>query len=227
MPQRDVVVVGASAGGVDALIRLVAAIPANLPAAVLVVLHLSPRGRSNLAAILDRSGPLDAVEAADGAPLETGQIICARPDHHLVVEGEIIRVPRGAHENLHRPSVDVLFRSAAANHDARTCGIILSGALDDGTSGMRAIAATGGMTIVQDPDDALVPSMPQHVLEAIEPDHILAADEIGRRMPAMLRQPGRSSVRSLDEHRRALAMEVAIPLPRRPCLQQPDPPRGR
>jgi two-component system, chemotaxis family, protein-glutamate methylesterase/glutaminase len=182
VPQRDLVVIGASAGGVEALTRLVGELPARLPAAVLVVLHLSPDGPSNLPAILDRVGPLRAAAANEGDRLEQGLILCAPPDHHLTVHDGGVRVRRGPHENLHRPSVDVLFRSAALHRDGRTCGVVLSGALDDGTSGLRAIKRTGGMTIVQDPADALIPSMPLSAIQAVRPDHVLAADVIGRRL---------------------------------------------
>jgi two-component system, chemotaxis family, protein-glutamate methylesterase/glutaminase len=210
LPTRDLVLIGASAGGVDALIRLVGAMPADLDACVLVVLHLPPRGRTNLPAILTRSGPLPAVEAEDGMPLRRGRIMTAPADHHLVVDAEQVAVARGPRENLHRPSVDVLLRSAAVNHGSRCCAIVLSGALDDGTSGMRAIAAVGGLTVVQDPADALVSSMPEHVLEAIVPDEVLAADEIGRRLAELLRHAGPVPVHGFDDHRTTLVQEVAM-----------------
>jgi two-component system chemotaxis response regulator CheB len=210
LPTRDLVLIGASAGGVDALIRLVGSMPADLDASVLVVLHLPSRGRSNLPAILARSGPLPAVEAQDGMALARGRIMTAPADHHLIVDRDRVAVVNGPRENLHRPSVDVLFRSAAVSRGETCCAIVLSGALDDGTSGMRAVAAAGGLTVVQDPADAVVSSMPEHVLEAIEPDEVLAAHEIGRRLPELLDRPVRAPVRSLDEHRPALAQEVAM-----------------
>lgn len=210
MPSQNLVVVGASAGGVDALIRVVRGFPADLDAAVLVVLHLPPDALSNLPRILGRSGPLPAETAEDGMALQPGRILCAPPDHHLTVRDGHIRVARGPHENLHRPSVDVLFRSAALSSDGSTCGIVLSGALDDGTSGMRAIQRAGGLTIVQDPADALVPGMPESVLEVLTPDHILPADEIGRCLAELLRQPVRAREPMLGAARATLEQEVAM-----------------
>lgn len=189
--ERDLVVIGASAGGVEALIRLVAELPADLPAAVLVVLHVPSTSPSRLADILDRAGPLPARQAAESMKLEPGVILTAPPNHHLTVRDGRVRVGIGPRVNLHRPSVDVLFRSAAAERGSRTCGIVLSGALDDGTSGLRAIRQVGGITVVQDPADALVSSMPSSVLEVLTPDHVLAADVIGRRLPEILDESAR------------------------------------
>ncbi len=210
MPSRDLVVIGASAGGVDALMRVVRGLPADLPAAVVVVLHLPPDAVSNLPVILERAGELPARTAVDGMDLEPGLILCAPPDHHVTISGQSVRVGRGPHENLHRPSVDVLFRSAATEADGRSCGIILSGALDDGTTGMRAIHRIGGLTIVQDPADALVPGMPSSVLEVISPNHVLPADEIGRRLPALLDEPIGSREPIAPAARAVLEQEVAM-----------------
>lgn len=210
MSAQRLVVVGASAGGVDALIRVVRGLPEDLPAAVVVVLHLPPDAPSNLAKILARSGPLRAVAAQDGMRLENGRILCAPPDHHVTVRDGGIRVGRGPHENLHRPSVDVLFRSAALDESRLTCGVVLSGALDDGTSGMRAIHRAGGLTIVQDPADALVPGMPQSVLDVLTPDHVLPADEIGPRLAELLRRPARRPEPILAGARATLELEVAM-----------------
>jgi two-component system chemotaxis response regulator CheB len=210
VPARDLVVVGASAGGVDALKRFVSGLPADLPASVLVVLHLPPHSHSNLPDILARSGPLPAVAARDGMPLEAGRILCAPPDHHLTLTADGVRVVRGPHENLHRPSVDVLFRSAALHHGARTCGVVLSGALDDGASGMRLIARAGGLTIVQEPSDALVPSMPRSVLDVLRPDAVLAAEEIGGRLSELLREPRRLPDEAMEHSRDGIRRELAM-----------------
>src|SRR3954471_5922370 len=132
-PDR-VVVVGASAGGVEALREIAGRMPPNLAAAVLVVLHVSQTG-SNLPAILTRAGPLPAEHATDGRPLETGTILVAPPDHHLLIEDGRARVVRGPRENRHRPAVDPLFRSAALGFGAATVAVVLSGALADGAAG--------------------------------------------------------------------------------------------
>jgi two-component system, chemotaxis family, protein-glutamate methylesterase/glutaminase len=209
VPQRDLVVMGASAGGVEALMRIVARLPADLPATVLVVMHLAPDARSNLALILDRASPMRASTAQDGAPLEPSRILVAPPDHHLSVADGAVRVVRGPHENLHRPSVDVLFRSAALHHDGRTCGIVLSGALDDGTAGMRVVQEAGGLTIVQEPSDALVPSMPRSVMRSITPDHVLTADEIGARLPGLLGGARRARA-AAPQDRTGIEQEIAM-----------------
>ncbi|PIK73195.1 chemotaxis protein CheB, partial [Methylobacterium frigidaeris] len=165
-----IVVVGASAGGVPSLQALVAGLPANLNAAVLVVLHIAPYTNSNLARILDRHGPLPAVHAQDGEDLRPGQIYVSSPDYHLLVDGDHVGVKHGPKENRFRPSIDALFRSAAYTRKEQVIGIVLSGLLNDGTSGLWSIKRFGGTTIVQDPRDAAVDSMPLNALAEVEVD---------------------------------------------------------
>jgi two-component system, chemotaxis family, protein-glutamate methylesterase/glutaminase len=207
VPNRDLVVVGASAGGVEALIRLVRELPPDLPAAVLVVLHMPPDGMSNLGPILSRAGHLPARQARDGDEIEPGRILVARPDHHLLVRDGRVVLSRGPHENLQRPAIDPLFRSAALNADGRTVGVVLSGALDDGAAGLQTIAQAGGLTVVQDPSDALVPSMPTSAMELVDVDEVLSADDIGRHLPELLRAP-KGDNRMDDRARQALQGEV-------------------
>ncbi len=176
---RDLVVAGASAGGVEALRAMVAHLPADLPATVLVVLHL-PRGAfSALASILRRSGPLPAEVAFDGAPLRHRQIFVAPADHHLLVAEGRVRLSRGASENGHRPAIDPLFRSAARAYGSRVIGVVLSGARDDGSAGLATIAAHGGATLVQDPGEALYGSMPGNALEVVPSATVATAAELG------------------------------------------------
>jgi two-component system chemotaxis response regulator CheB len=176
--RQDLVVIGASAGGVEALKQVVELLPRDLPAAVVAVLHLPAGGTSVLPSILDRAGPLRARPVADGAELEPGTIYVAVPDCHVEVDDGRLRVQGGPRENGHRPAIDPLFRTAAQARDGRTLGVILSGALDDGARGLRAIKANGGMTIVQDPETALHPGMPRSAIRYVAPDRVLTPPQI-------------------------------------------------
>ena len=178
MATRDTIVIGASAGGVQALITLVAALPAKLPAAVFIVLHISPTSPSLLPIILARDSNLSVVHATDGEPIVNGRVYVAPPDQHLIIEDRNVKLVHGPKENLHRPSIDALFRSAARWAGPRVIGVVLTGALDDGKVGMRAIKQRGGSAIVQHPDDAAFPSMPMSVMQEIKVDYSLPLREI-------------------------------------------------
>jgi two-component system chemotaxis response regulator CheB len=178
MPRRDIVVVGASAGAFDALKQLAAGLPADFPAAVLIVRHMAPEGPALLPEILNATGPLAAVQPADGDELRPGRIYVAPPDHHLLVEQARIRVTRGPKENRFRPSVDALFRSAAFAFGSRVIGVVLSGYLDDGTAGLWAVKDRGGIAIVQDPSETLYPSMPNNALQHVAVDYVVGIGAI-------------------------------------------------
>jgi two-component system chemotaxis response regulator CheB len=173
------IVIGASAGGVEALRDLVAGLPKALPAAIFVVLHIPPYVASSLPTILSQAGPLPAVHPEDGAQIKPGVIYVAPPDHHLLVDHNRIAVKKGPKENRFRPSIDALFRSAAYVYGNRAIGVVLSGALDDGTSGLWSVKRLGGTSIVQKPNEARFESMPRTALEQVEIDYEEPASQIG------------------------------------------------
>lgn len=174
-----VIVMGASAGGVEALRAVVAGLPPDLPAAVVVVLHI-PRGApSALPGILDRAGPLTAVAAEQAAPLRRGVVHVAPADHHVLVVDGHLRLSRGPAENGHRPAIDPLFRSAALTHGPDVIGVVLSGTRDDGTAGLAAITSRGGAAVVQEPDDALYGAMPASALAQVPDALVHPAAKIG------------------------------------------------
>lgn len=174
MPRQDIIVIGASAGGVEALQVVAAGLPAHLPAAVFVVLHIGrgSHGRSYLPEILSSAGPLPAVHPRDREKIERGKIYTAPPDCHLLLEHGMMRLSRGPKENRTRPAINPLFRSAASSYDGRVAGVILTGSLDDGVSGLAEIKLRGGMAIVQDPATALFPSMPLNAVQRVDVDHV-------------------------------------------------------
>ncbi|MBV9358948.1 MAG: chemotaxis protein CheB, partial [Chloroflexi bacterium] len=172
------VVIGASAGGVEPLMRLVGGLSADLPAAVFVVLHMAPNWPSALPAILDRAGPLPAERAVDGESVEYGRIYVASPNQHLYVHRGHVRVAVGPRENGSRPAVDVLFRSASSSYGPRVIGVVLSGTLSDGSLGLAAVKLGGGTAIVQDPAEALFGGMPSSALEATDVDYCVPVADI-------------------------------------------------
>jgi two-component system chemotaxis response regulator CheB len=172
-----IIVVGASLGGVTALQALVARLPPDFPAPILVVLHIGNRP-SVLPALLQARGPLRAQHAVDGEPLRGGRIYVAPPDLHMLVEEDRVRLSRGAKENHSRPAVDPLFRSAALAHRESVVGVVLTGRLDDGTAGLQAVKACGGVAVVQDPADAEEPSMPASARKYVQVDHCLPLERI-------------------------------------------------
>lgn len=176
-PKAGIVVIGASTGGVEALLKLVAALPSDLRAVVLIVLHVGSHN-SELPWLLDRCGGLPARHAVDGDQIKAGQIYVAPPDHHMVIQQDRISLTKGPRENWARPAIDPLFRSAADVYGRDVIGVILTGALNDGTAGLYQVGQAGGTTIVQDPVDAINPSMPQSALAHVVVDYCLPMAEI-------------------------------------------------
>lgn len=183
---RTLVVIGASAGGVQTLRRVVADLPADLDAAVCVVLHIAPGAPSALAAILERAGSLPCRAAGDHEALQPGEILVAPPDRHVVIEDGHVALSIGPRENGHRPSVDALFRTAAENLDGLVIGVVLSGMRDDGTAGLALIKAHGGLALVQDPGEALHSGMPSNAIAHVAVDAVVPSGQIANTIVRMV-----------------------------------------
>jgi two-component system chemotaxis response regulator CheB len=186
MQAKNVIVVGASSGGVRALQELVRGFPETLPAAVFVVLHSSPDGPALLGQILNTTGPLPASNAVDGEHVECGRVYVAPPDSHLVCHNGAVHLWRGPKENLHRPCINVTFRSAAAEYGARVIGAVLTGMQDDGTAGLWSVRQSGGTVMIQSPSDAEYPDMPRNVMKHVTVDYSVAVSEMGKLMAKLV-----------------------------------------
>lgn len=178
-PADGVVAIGASAGGIAALTELAAGMPANVPFGVMIVVHMGRETPSVLASIIDRSGPLPAAAAVDGAVLEAGRICVAVPGHHLLARHHRAALSGGPSGSGVRPAIDALFRSVATDYGPRATGVLLSGLLEDGVAGLDAIKSNGGVTVVQEPADALFPDLPLNAIRAGVADYVVPAKEIG------------------------------------------------
>ena len=209
MRQHDIVVIGASAGGIGALTKLFSQFPQDLQAVFLVVLHLSPESPGMLAQLLDRAGPLTATTAKDNEVICPGHVYVAPPDMHMLVKPDGLRLYRGPRENRHRPAIDPLFRSAAIAYSTRTIGVVLTGYLDDGTSGLIAIKRCGGLAVVQDPEDAEYPDMPKNAIAEVEIDYQLPIDKMGSVLQQLITQPASAGVAIPDD----IYMEARIAEP--------------
>ena len=184
-----IIVIGASAGGVEALSRVICTLPPDFPAAIFVVLHISPAGPSLLPEILTRVGRNPAVHARNEQKIAPGFIYIAPPDHHLLIKPGRMVVTRGPRENNARPAIDPLFRTAARSYGPWVVGIILSGGMDDGTLGLMDVKRFDGVALVQDPEEAMFPSMPNSAIENVQIDRVLSLDDMGPLLTRLAREP--------------------------------------
>jgi two-component system, chemotaxis family, protein-glutamate methylesterase/glutaminase len=211
MAQRDIIVIGASAGGIAALTTLLSTLPPDFPAALFVVVHIPPSTVSRLPEILSRAGPLLAAHAQHGEAIAPGRIYVAPPDRHLLIRPGWVELIRGPRENHTRPAIDPLFRSAARAYGPRVIGIVLSGALYDGSMGLLAVKTRGGVALVQDPQDAAFESMPQSALRTVEADVVVPVAEMARVLMALVQDavPDEGGLPMIDEDERMEAVVAA------------------
>lgn len=226
MPEnRDLVVIGASAGGLEPLKRLLSTLPRSVQATVLVVVHASRTGESRLPAILAAASELPAVFPKDKTPVRPGIVYVAPPNRHMTVEDSRVRVVPGPEENGQRPAIDVLFRSAAEVYGRRVIGIVLSGALDDGAAGLRAIKQAGGIAVVQSPEDANFPGMPEAAISEGAADYVLPLAVMPRALLRLIRGNGLGNG---DENRAERPLSASPPheKPPQPLPSDTLPPGG-
>jgi two-component system chemotaxis response regulator CheB len=210
MALKDIIVIGASAGGFEALKKLVKGLPKDLAAAVFIVWHLPANAHGVLPSVLGKEGTLPAAHGVDGEEIRTGRIYVAPPDHHLLVEENRVRITKGPKENRFRPAVDTLFRSAAYACGARVIGVVLSGALDDGTAGLWTIKHRGGTAVVQEPSDAEFSSMPESALREVEVDYAIPVSEMAALLTHLTEEKNLEAREiSMDENKKT-EIEVRI-----------------
>lgn len=209
--RRDVVVIGGSLGSLAPLRSLLAALPETLNAAIFIVVHRGPSADSKLTETLNTGGPFSAHDAVDLEPIERGRVYVAPADHHLLISGECVRVTRGPRENMARPAIDPLFRSAAAHCGSRVIGIVLSGLLNDGAAGVSAIKRAGGLVVVQAPSDAPESDMPASALASTPVDHVVPAADMAQLLAELT-----ESRAPLDDVPSDTLIEAQVSKPRSP-----------
>lgn len=201
MESRNIIVIGASAGGFEALKKLVAGLPSDLQASLFIVWHLPSDVRGVLPQVLSKLETIPAEHAVDKEPIVPNRIYVAPPNFHLLVERGRVRVTKGPKENRFRPAVDPLFRSAAYAYGSRVIGVILTGALDDGTSGLWTIKHLGGKAVVQDPNDAEIPSMPENAMREVEVDYVVPVSEMAGLLVHLTQEPLVASEVVMEENK--------------------------
>jgi two-component system chemotaxis response regulator CheB len=210
MENSNIIVIGSSAGGISALKELVSSFPKDFSAAIFVVQHLPPDTESRLPGILTSAGKLSALHPKDGEEIKPGQIYVSPPDHHMIVKGQSVLVRKSPKENRFRPSIDATMRSIAYQYGPRAIGVVLTGKLDDGTSGLWSIKEMGGITIVQSPDDALFADMPNSVLQYVDVDHIIPLTKMGELIVRLASRPTEKITKVEPSFERRLELEVGI-----------------
>ena len=209
---RDIIVIGASAGGLDTLDVVIGQLPTDIAASIFVVQHMSPQNRGvALVKRLSKHRSFDCALATDGQKFKRGAVYIAPPDNHMLVKKDHLLVTKGARENRYRPGIDPLFRSASATHGSRVIGVVLTGMLDDGTAGLIAVKRCGGVTVVQDPKDADYPEMPQSALNNVDVDYCVPAADMGGLLEKLVKQPpGKSPGIPKDIQTEALIAERVL-----------------
>jgi len=207
---RNIIVIGASAGGIEAILKLTSDLPADIPAAIFIAHHLPAHTESNLFHMINRHSAVPAVQAQDGVTFEMGKIYCVRRDKHMLLEDGKIMLSKGPRENRFRPSIDVLFRSAAYECRDRVIGVILSGALNDGTAGMCNIKRFGGLCVIQNPKDAAYDSMPIEVSKYTDVDYTMNADELGDLLGKLTLEQVKKPVERMPHYEELIELEVKI-----------------
>jgi two-component system chemotaxis response regulator CheB len=186
---HNIIVIGASMGGIEAMKKLLASLPGNIGASLFAVLHLHPNSPSMLHKMLATKTSLPIKFAEDGAVPRQGMVYLAPPDHHLILEEKRMILSHGPRENRFRPAIDTLFRSAAVAHTTRVIGVVLTGMLDDGSAGLQAIKECGGIAVVQDPADADFPEMPKSALNAVKADHCVSLEKMAELLAELTLTP--------------------------------------
>ncbi|SMP53378.1 chemotaxis protein CheB [Noviherbaspirillum suwonense] len=210
MTIERMIVAGASAGGVESLIAFTASLPDDFSAPIFVVMHLAPNYVSKLPEILARKCPLPVRHPQDNEKFQPGHVYVAPPDHHMLIEDDCVIVTRGPKENRNRPSVDALFRSAAYYYREKVIGIVLSGALDDGTSGLWNIKRMGGIAIAQELAECMVDSMPASAMQQVDIDHVVSAAAMGPLVDRLVRESVQATPTGSEKVHRVMGLEVSI-----------------
>jgi two-component system, chemotaxis family, protein-glutamate methylesterase/glutaminase len=188
MEKRNIIVIGASAGGFNAIKLLMKGLPSNLEASIFIVWHMASNVTGILPKVINNEKTITAVHPEDNEKIAVGRVYVAPPDHHMIIDGTHIRLTRGPKENRFRPAVDPLFRSAAYHYGPRVIGVILSGALDDGSAGLWAIKQFGGLAVVQDPNDAEVSSMPENAMRAVAVDYKVSVADMAALLEKLVKE---------------------------------------